>query len=316
MMLKKLLSLLGVFSLTWMGCETPATYRNMELTEENFFDPTYQPLAKAIRKGELSGIDQELSKGLDVNHVGKEDMTLLMWAIVNHSKRSLTHLLEKGVNPNYKDSQGTQPVGLAAGIDDIDYLRILLENGGDPNSENRGGKRALIIAVYALAKDHIYLLLEKGADVNSRKPDGGHAPAIIILANTNQFEDVARFLNLGADWKLTDDYGSNLPYAVQDATPNKGTDGYIWQVKVKQMLVDWGVHFPVPHPWETEKNWQPIRRQWYETDEGHKWELRMEAIGQDPEGFGNGWATAYEAENEALKAWMKANNIPEPPPGR
>ncbi len=283
----------------------------MELTEENFFTPDYQPLAKAVRQGNLTDIDQELSRGLDVNVVGKEDMTLLMWAIVNKNKVSLAHLLKKGANPNFKDSQGTQPVGLAAGMDDIDYLRILLNNGGDPNSEDRGEK-ALIITVFALAKDHTYLLLDKGANINAREVDTGHAPAIIILANTNQFADVVKFMERGADIQLTDEYGSNLPYAVQSATPNTSMDAYKWQLRAKQMLVERGIRFPVPHPWETEATWQPIRRHWYAAKDGQVWQQRMEAIGRDPAGLGEVWKTAYAQENAALKAWMQVNGIAEP----
>ncbi len=309
-MLKKIVSLIGLLSVSWLSCKSPV-YRNMELTEENFFAPDYQPLAKAVRQGNLTNIDDELSRGLDVNVVGKEDMTLLMWAIVNKNKVSLAHLLKKGANPNFKDSQGTQPVGLAAGMDDIDYLRILLDNGGDPNSEDRG-KKALITTVFALTKDHTYLLLDKGADINARKPDGGKATAVIILANTNQFADVVKFIARGADIRLTNEYGSNLPYAVQSATPNPGKDAYTWQLKAKQMLVERGINFPVPHPWETEATWQPIRRQWYATKDGQVWQQRMEAIGRDPAGLGDVWKTAYAQENAGLKAWMQANDIAEP----
>lgn len=282
----------------------------MDQREDQFFEPAYQPLARAVAQGDLTAIRQQLAAGQDVNHVGKQDMTLLMWAIVTKNKRSLAYLLEQGANPNYKDGQGTQPVGLAAGLDDIDYLRILLDHQGDPNSEDRGQK-ALITAILSLFKPHIYLLLDKGADINVTKKDN-QVSAVTLLANLNQFEDVANFLNRNADYQKASSVGRTLPYAVQDATPNKGTAGYEWQKKVKQMLQERGVRFPVESPFYSKPAWQPIRQRWYESPQGQAYRARLEELGRDPEGFGEKWRALHQQEEDAFEQWMAANNIEQP----
>lgn len=306
--MNKLLACL--FALVWAGSGCEQLTSSMNQDEAVFFEPEYQPLARAVREGDTRTIDNELAEGLDVNHVGKQNMTLLMWAIVNKNKRSLTYLLEEGANPNYKDGQGTQPVGLAAGLDDIDYLRILLDHKGDPNSEDRDEK-ALITAILSLFKPHIYLLLDKGADINATKKDN-QVSAVTLLANLNQFEDVANFLRRNADHLKASSVGRTLPYAVQDATPNKGTAGYEWQKKVKQMLQERGVRFPVESPFYTKPAWQPIRQRWYESPQGQAYRARLEELGRNPEGFGEKWRALHQQEEDAFEQWVATNNISEP----
>jgi uncharacterized protein len=296
-------------SLLFFGCNN-LQYNNMDLTEDNFFESQYIPLAKAVRNNDLSDIDDLVAKGLDINVVGKHGMTLVMWAIVTKNKKSLDYILKKGANPNYKDDQGTQPVGYVGLADDTDYLKILLDNGADPNGIDRG-KYALIAGIMALNYKTVYMLLDKGANINVRDKDG-NSPAIIILAHLNQFEHVAKFMERGADINLVGDNEAPFAYSVQSSTPNKGTDGYEWQKKVKQMLVDRGVKFPVYLPYDV-KDYGSIREKWYNTSPiGKEWKDRMEAIGKDPEGFGEKWKDAHLAQRAALKMWMQENNIPEP----
>ncbi|RYF73343.1 MAG: ankyrin repeat domain-containing protein [Cytophagaceae bacterium] len=254
------------------GCDPSTTMT--QLDEEQFFEPAYQTLARAVRLGTLSAIDNQLKAKLDINHVGKQNMTLLMWSIVNHNKKSLTHLLEKGANPNYKDAP-------------------------------------LIKAIMRLFKEHVYLLLDKGADVNTRAPRTND-PAVSILAGLNQFADVAKFLERGASHTLADTNGTTLPFEVQDATPDPGTEGYEWQKKVKQLLVERGVHFPVPHPYYTKPVWLPIRERWYASPEGQSFEAKLDEVGRDPEGFGEKWRVVYRAEEEAFEAWMAKSGITPP----
>ncbi len=273
---------------------------------EDYFEGSYLTMAKAI-SGNNTDQMRQTATGLDLNKFGKEDMSLLMWGIIEDRQSAVVELIRLGANPNLRDSQGRQPVYYAAAVEDKSkYLRLLLENGADPN-----GGSAQTPALHKAADrgywQNVILLLEHKANVNLPDKDGYTIAA--TFASLNQFDRVAYLLKLGADPTAKTTAGGTVALRVQENVVDS-PDFVAQQTKVKQMLMAQGVKFPVMRPYE--KKYETLRQRWYQTSEGQVWQERLEAIGADPKGFGAKWKEAKRAETTAFKQWMAKNNIAEP----
>ena len=59
-------------------------------------------LVKAATIGNKKGMDKAIELGADVNAVGKDEATPLIWTLVKQNKTGFEYLLQKGANPNYR----------------------------------------------------------------------------------------------------------------------------------------------------------------------------------------------------------------------
>lgn len=127
-------------------------------------------LCKAIEEGSVEKVDQAIADGADVNAIGLDHMTPLMWAFPS-SFEVFEHLLRKGANPNvaysgrynfhsfldtppftrnfavvdeaqyavtpfsfFRIEKGMSSLNVAEECADSRWLKAILENGGDPNA--------------------------------------------------------------------------------------------------------------------------------------------------------------------------------------
>lgn len=244
-MSKRLLAHLLSATLSLTGCSTT-------MNAEEYFDGPARELAVAIQRNQLEQA-QRLLTTVDLNRLYRENMTFVMWCIINQRKEALEWVLQHGANPNYEDEAGTTPVGYVARFPDMDYLKILLRYKGDPNS--RSGKEiALTRAALAERWENMVYLLDHGANINGTDADGN--TLAMTLAGLNFFDKVAYLIDRGADVHYTDSLGASLALNVQEANPNPGTENYKWQQIVRQKLIGKGVKFPVPRPWEQRQQQQ------------------------------------------------------------
>lgn len=300
----KRLLLLTLILLTG-SCDQVNT-RRMTLEPERFFEGRELALARAVQANQLDEV-RRLAKDVELNQFHKENMTPLIWAMLIDREKSFRELLRLGANPNLKDGQNVQPVAIAAGSSDNNkYMKILLENGGDPNSWQKD-KPAIHNAFDREYYKNVAMLIAAKADINIR--DKQDDTILISAGYQERFDKAIEFIQAGADVHVTSD-GGGIALEVQESTPNVGSKTYEDQARLKKILMDKGIRFPVPHP--SAKNYEPIRARWYQTPEGRQWQARLEAVGADPMGFGQKWKEVREAEITALKSWMKTNNIPEP----
>lgn len=98
-----------------------------------FADERVAGLARAAAKGDIDAIDQAVADGVDVNAIGSDDATPLLWAIFALNKAGFKQLLEHGADPYFQPDKSYTVVELAAGADDPEFLEILLDHGLDPN---------------------------------------------------------------------------------------------------------------------------------------------------------------------------------------
>lgn len=261
---------------------------------------------------------KELARRLTFGHAymqrqaEQDGMTLIMYAMMNRRKDCLTVLLTHGQDPNQNTHLGKsklqiQPVGIAAGGEDNEILTILLDHGGNPNSRF-DDEPALFATIKNDHYDHMRLLLDRGADINSTNKDGN--TLVNILSYTNRFEQIAYLIKRGADVHKPNNHGATLAFSVQDSDLDPEGDAHKWQQIVKQLLIERGVKFPVPHPGIAfqarvrQENRQ--RRQWEATPEGADWLARLSAATQSREaGAANEAMQLRQQAEPAFQAWRK-----------
>lgn len=253
---------------------------------ERYFSGAALPAALACQHDDAAALAQELAAHhARPDAVGVQGMTLIFLAMSNRSNQALRTLLEHGANPNLRvefglDRDHMQPIGLAAGAEDIEPLRLLLAHGGDPNSQYHEHP-AIFEAAIPERDDHLRLLVEHGADVNATEEDG--TPLVASLALLARYDQVAYLIEHGADIHQTDAVGGTVAYWLQERGFAYESDyvGYPAMVKVKHLLETRGVRFPVPDPYIAQRAQlraeNVLRRQWETTPEGRHWRA---AIGE------------------------------------
>lgn len=231
-----------------MGClgHGIETERKKMNPADFFTDPKALEAARAIEGDDTARLRSLAREGLNLNVKGKDGMTLVLWALGRTRKSSLRALLELGADANSASADGTTPVSLAAGAKDPEYLQILLQGRVSPNALNHLGEPALFEALDRQLWDNFDLLLKHGADINASSRAG--QTSILRLATLNEWEQVARLMQRGADYSLPDGNGATVAWRVQTKKINPNSPQAQWRDKVKQMLEQRGVRFPVPRP--------------------------------------------------------------------
>ncbi len=187
--------------------------------EDYFDDPQVIALCDAIEANDLPEMDRLIAAGADVNAIGKDNMTPLLWAFPDNKLDRFTKLLEAGADPNvvvtsYFDSKGIMPddsvMTLAAGTNFEGYLKAVLKHGGDPNLEGRLGRLPLhcVMTSGPNPEERIKMLLKAGADINGVGEAGD--PPIIRAAGYGNFPLAIFLLEQGADPRVRDAHLSNI----------------------------------------------------------------------------------------------------------
>jgi len=70
----------------------------------------------------------------------------LVEAINNRDSKALRLLLDRHVDVNAREADGTTPLHRAARVDDIDAIRMLIKAGASVNASNRYGVTPLMLA--------------------------------------------------------------------------------------------------------------------------------------------------------------------------
>lgn len=118
-------------------------HRLLKPLPEVFEDSKVIALAEAAAKGDTSEVDRLVASGVDVNTIGKEGVTPLLYALWSDSFKGYLRLLEHKANPNHcwngndllPDS--VSAVHFAASRDRSTWLMVTLQHGGDPNVEGK-----------------------------------------------------------------------------------------------------------------------------------------------------------------------------------
>ena len=316
-MLRLLACLFTVLFLTSCGDKSSKlpSFMHSTFPATKYFTGPLLPLAQSIENDDLPALEQGLTHapGNASQNVEQQGMTLLLYAMMNRRKEAMLVLLKHHTDPNQNTQVGenklqVQPVGIAAGGEDAEILKILLDHGGNPNSRYND-EPAVFAAIKGDHFDHLHLLLDRGADINAT--NGYGETLMMALANGNQFEQIAYLIRRGADIHKPDSHGATLAFAVQDAYVSPTLPEYKQQQLVKKLLTERGIHFPVPHPGIAfqakvrQENLQ--RRQWEATAEGAQWLARIKAAEASATAAAANEATQLRQQAEPVfQAWRKS----------
>ena len=196
-------------------------------------------LVTAIANGKFDEADQALKAGADVNAVGAEGMSPLLWVMgTTLNLNKIEYLLKAGANPNYQSAPWLiSPMHLAAGGNRSDILELLLKHRGDPNLPGRRGQTLLMVAVMQFRDKNVELLLRYGADISQTDERGESVAA--TAAGMGRFDQVVFFLERGLKYDVR-----SLARSVDVRQVPANSEAQRWKDKAIEILKARGATFP------------------------------------------------------------------------
>ncbi len=220
---------IGCFAALAFGCDNPdvrstvgalkrpqSFHQKHDWRAEKYFqDADVVDLCNAIESKDLRRMDQLIVTGTNVNAVGKDGMTPLMWAFPDNNLKRFTKLLEAGADPNVLieselDAPGVFREGLSVTHLSAEtrlpgYFDAVMKHSGDVTLENWNSETIVHLIIKSGLPDaqhRLELAVQHGADLNAY--DGsGIPPAILAAASFAQYDLALQILKLGADPKRT-----------------------------------------------------------------------------------------------------------------
>ncbi len=242
-----ILSITSVFRCTLMN-DNPI-YKQ---SPSDFFAEPELALAQAIRKDNIAQITSLISanNSININTTGNHGMTLLGWACAHRHPKSVEKLLDLGADPNLEIIDGDSKTHLvaitASGIND-EVFELLLNHNGNPNGR-MDGTPAIFKTVYGRRIDRLQLLAKKGADLNAIDKQTTTA-LVTFCGRINQFKYAVWLLEQGVE-HTHKGKGGSIALSVQMQKGKLTEEAEKWRAKAEQLLIERGVQFPVPLPWE------------------------------------------------------------------
>jgi len=136
-----------------------------------------------IENGNLEALSSILTGDTDINRrFGKNERTLLTYAIENRQIEITRYLLRKGADIEQQDGTKT-PLMFAARYANVDFAKLLIENGADINSINHERNTAFHYAAKYNNFDVLKFLYENGAKINIPNKDQWTALDYSIINN-------------------------------------------------------------------------------------------------------------------------------------
>ncbi len=154
----------------------------------------------AVKSGDVGSLRELLNKKVDPNAADVDGTTGLHWAAYRADLESLKLLLGAGANPNVANQFGSTPLLLAAKAPDSELVKVLLDKGADPSRAAPDGGTPLMVASRAARNESVQLLLQRGADPNATEKFGGQT-ALMLAAYENHLDTARLLLAHGADVK-------------------------------------------------------------------------------------------------------------------
>jgi ankyrin repeat protein len=139
-----------------------------------------------------------ISEGADVNAVGADGTTSVMWGAYHGDVELVGALIEAGADVTRQNAFGTSAITEAAIIGSAPILEALIAAGADPNTRNPEGETPLMAVGRGGHVEAARVLLDAGADVNAREYWGGQS-ALMWAAAQSQAGMVKLLAERGAD---------------------------------------------------------------------------------------------------------------------
>jgi len=197
-------------------------------------------LINAATDGRTNDVARLASQGANVDGVGSDGTTPLMWALNARNANGVEALLKAGANPNLATEKfhGLSPMALVSGGDSLELLELILRYGGDAKGAGLGRRmKPLDRAAGQGRLQNVKLIVSAGADVNEHDEYG--ESAAIAAAARARFEVVAWLLEHNYSYDLNE-----LAKSVEIRHVPPDSEAQRWKNTVIDMLKARGVKFP------------------------------------------------------------------------
>lgn len=165
----------------------------------------WDTLFQCIEQHDLLGFQQQLTIGIEVNHLDLErETTPLINAIDRNWLEGVQVLIDAGADVNQTACCESAPILSAIKVGNIEILQILLGHGANPNVACLG--QPLTAAMRADRFDMAGLLVEAGINVNTLSESGRTS---LMVAATGKLAWVKYLISVGADANIMDHDGNS-----------------------------------------------------------------------------------------------------------
>ena len=215
--------------------------------KNTFKDEQSSIFAKAILNQDLKLMQQMKINGTNINYVGENYVTPLVFAYLNRKKQSFEELLKLNANPNIylNDSKTKSLIYKIIKDNKLEYLDLLIKNNADLNLLHRVGHRPLCYAFDENNFKIVDLLLKNGAKANLA--DEFNKTVFTYLLVFNHYEKANYLLSLGVNVyaESNDAVKSFVVYLVNisEKTMTKSTSSFQELQRCKEMLEKQGFNF-------------------------------------------------------------------------
>jgi hypothetical protein len=237
-----------LFSLLVQGCK-----QDMDLNPQDYFSGQQLVLAEDIQRGDIDGVEKHVSQ-TDLNKPGKQDMTLLFWALgnsINDNKtpsrlKIVTLLVKSGADPLQPRPQGkSSPAEFVLNADSADWINALLDGGLSPDAKDKTFHEPIIFeTIKAKNTDTLEAMLERGANINIT--DSLNSTLLFEALNYHAYDHVMLLLKRGADTEIRAKNGWTMGNQLQRylERAKEGSDEYKRLNEIKELLIQHGGKWP------------------------------------------------------------------------
>lgn len=208
--------------------------RQVPPAHEVFSDPSIRRAAEAAERGDIPAIGALAAQGADLDAVDPSGVNLLMYEIIAKNEVAVRALLAAGANPNTLTKLGHSPMLAAVTSPDPRFIAILLGHGGDPKLKNHREEPLAHQAISFGQWQNLGALFDKGTPVDTRNKMS--ATPALRLAYLNQFEEIYKLLDRGADPDAKDDVGMNVRILSEKPLPAADSPLEAWRKRVAERL--------------------------------------------------------------------------------
>jgi hypothetical protein len=181
-----------------------------------FTDPKVIALCHAIEANDFPEMERLVRAGADVNALGKDKMTPLLWAFPDYQLPRFEWLLKHGANPNVvvegefnsrqSISRGDSVTLMACKSSFPGYFEAVFDSGGDPNIRHTGPlgfeHNPLFAVITGAARnkaEKIKWVIDLGADMNALAAGG--TAVMQAVSWGGQYDLAIMMLEAGADYR-------------------------------------------------------------------------------------------------------------------
>jgi len=200
-------------------------------------DSVRPSLIDAVKNGDKVAVRALIQKKVDVNATDADGSTALLWASYRDDLESTDLLIRAGAKVNAATDLGVTPLWPAGENGNLALVRRLLDAGANPNAALLAGETPLMVAARSGYPAVVDLLLAKGANPNAHGTRG--QTALMWAVSQKHPEVVKVLLARRADIQLKSDVWSEvmavpphgyLPY--NKAIPHGGETALMFAARV------------------------------------------------------------------------------------